>query len=91
METAGSLLPSRLYFYFYEVCNYVFSLFNHYPITYLLWQTLSDIKDKNKDNFRNLVSEAKKHVVRAFRHGICVEYLLLFPQKNLSPEKTETN
>ena len=25
------------------------------------------------------------------RPGICVEYFLSFPQKNLSPEKTETN
>ena len=25
------------------------------------------------------------------RPGICVKYFLLFPQKNLSPEKTETN
>ena len=25
------------------------------------------------------------------RSGICVKYFLSFPQKNLSPEKTETN
>ena len=25
------------------------------------------------------------------RPGICVKYFLAFPQKNLSPEKTETN
>ena len=30
-------------------------------------------------------------VVEWHRPGICVKYLLSFPQKNLSPEKTETN
>ena len=31
----------------------------------------------------------KKFVLN--RPGICVKYFLLLPQKNLSPEKTETN
>ena len=57
------------------------------------FRALNDFTSKfhTANNYRMVRNICNFHLVGKIGPKICVKYFLLFPQKNLSLEKTETN